>query len=164
MSDDIFRMWRVRAGQGKGIYLNQFLETNTVRIGWNELGDLTYVQRDFIRDLVAHQWPQNGSRTIGLDAGMLRRFRYDISVGDYVVTPDGFRREYLIGQVESDYRFEPDSSSNYSNFRDVVWISAVCKDAVLPESVRVLDTPSTIIEIPSEICDELLSFPRRIVR
>jgi predicted Mrr-cat superfamily restriction endonuclease len=102
-----------------------------VAIGWEELGDLTWLTD--AQDSPAHLYKRltelyrqtfGGSNiAVGLNAAMIWNFVREISVGDVVLVPDSERRTVLPGRVKSEYRYAPapDDDCPYPHRRDIAW-------------------------------------------
>lgn len=155
MGTEQSRMWMVRAGTG-GWYVNQFRETNTVGIGWNEIGDLSSVQQDEIRALVEKEWDYNTNYQIGADIGNIVRFRFTISIGDHVVSYDPSERKYLVGTVISDYEFSHDEESPYRHIRKVSWKAEVPRDQLTVNTRNTLGGLQTVYSIGDDQESDLL--------
>lgn len=59
---------------------------------------------------------------------MLYRFCYEVQIGDYVVYPSKSDRMINIGEVTSDYVYEPEQSE-YVQMRSVKWIKHISRTA-----------------------------------
>lgn len=106
--------WMVRAGSG-GALIEAFESKGCVAIGWRSIGDLTDLTTlDQIRGRVRTAYPGRQAASAGNVAGMNFKFRSSMSAGDAVVTYDPCSREYLIGTIRSDYRFEPDHDRSHA--------------------------------------------------
>src|SRR5690606_22360356 len=97
--------WMVRASEG-GYLIDEFAK-GIVTVGWHEAGAIEdKTQRDLWLRLAA-VYPSSKPATNQNAASVLWRFAKVIKVGDTVVTYDATKREYLIGDVTSEYRFQP---------------------------------------------------------
>ena len=140
----------IRAGQG-GYLAGEFANKNIVAIGWDQIGDLTNLRsRNEIWNLCRQTYPKDKPGKIITSVSVLHRFRNVIQKGDGVVSYDSNTREYLVGEITSDYRFDPSAIPYHPNIRDVVWHSRVSRDA-LPSSTRnLLGSIITLFAISSE--------------
>ena len=102
---------------------NLFLKGNVIAIGWKEMGDLRLIDanRDAFKDKYIQTYPDVKRGSIATAAGMLYRFCYEVQVGDYVVFPSKSNREVNIGEVDSDYIYDP-SQPEYVQTRKVKWL------------------------------------------
>ena len=87
------RFWMVRAGEG-GYLVNDFEKSGTVGIGWD--GDFTLIRTpDEMRSHLRNLYPDYTPAALGNAAAMAFKFREVMKPGDFVVTYDPQRREYL---------------------------------------------------------------------
>ena len=84
---------------------------DAVRIGWDEMGDLSGVEatRDAFKAAVAERMPQIDEASIRNQAGTVYRFVHAMKVGDIVVCPDRRTSTLNIGRVSGPYEFHPES-------------------------------------------------------
>jgi restriction system protein len=148
-------VWMIRAGQG-GYLVGDFANKNIVAIGWNQLGDLTKVRsRDGIMKLCRQTYPKDKPGKVVTSASVVHKFRNVIEQGDGVVTYDPNTREYLVGEITSDYRFDSSVIPDHANIRDVDWRSRVSRD-VLPSATRnSLGSTLTLFAISPDAWDDL---------
>jgi restriction system protein len=148
-------VWMIRAGQG-GYLVNDFVAKNIVAIGWNQLGDLTNVRtRDAMMLLCRQTYPKDKPGRVVTTASVMHKFRNVIKAGDGVVTYDPGTREYLVGEIASDYCFDTQMIPDHANVRDVTWRCRVSRD-VLPNATRnLLGSVLTIFAISPEAWEDL---------
>lgn len=93
----------IRAGEGAYL-VDSFRERECVGIGWNELGDLSLFNDEVaLRVRYLEEYPgQHASKSSNAIA-MIKKFRFDMKVGDQAITYDPSRREYLIGVVDKKF-------------------------------------------------------------
>ncbi len=151
----------IRAGQG-GYLVGDFANKNIVAIGWNQLGDLTKVRsRDEIMKLCRQTYPKDKPGKVVTSASVVHKFRNVIEQGDGVVTYDPNTREYLVGEITRDYRFDPTVIPDHANIRDVAWRSRVSRD-VLPSATRnSLGSTLTLFSISPEAWEDLQTLSGR---
>lgn len=150
-------IWMIRAGEG-GYLAGDFASKNIVAIGWKELGDLSQIKsRDEIRELCRQAFPKDKPNKIITSMSVVHRFRNVIQQGDGVVTYDPASRQYLIGEISGDYRFDPKCIPDHPNVRDVIWRSRVSRDALPGTTRNLLGSIITIFAISPEAWDELQS-------
>ena len=123
-------VWVVRAGEG-GRYASEFEGLGLVGIGFEEIGDVSGMDRDAI---FASARDRIGSRS-GNVAGQINRFANVMSSGDLVAVPDGGTRELLYGRVSGNYehRDEP-PVAHYRHVRKVEWLGRRDRDP-LPDRI-----------------------------
>ena len=79
-------VWVVRSEYGT--YSSHFVKGGYVAAGWLREHDLTAsTSREAVVDLYKVEHPDQKSSTAGANAGQLATFVFDISPGDYVITP-----------------------------------------------------------------------------
>ena len=146
-------MWMVRAGRG-GVLFQQFLDAGYVAVGWIGLGNLSDIaNKEDLSKRYASAYP-NGD---ALNLSRIRKFRFDIRVGDKVVTYDPEHREYGVGTIESEYLYQGDSPRDYNHIRKVKWSGNVSRDILSPGTKNSLNPAATLFQ-PSESAQrELLS-------
>ncbi len=96
---------------------------DAVRIGWDELGDLSKLEatRDAFKVAMAERMPQIAQASIPNQAGTVYRFVHAVKVGDIVVCPDRMTSTLNIGRVSGPYEFRPESGV-HKHWRPVEWI------------------------------------------
>ena len=110
-----------------GIHNNQTsvdpVADDAVRIGWDEMGDLSELEatRDAFKAAVAERMPQIDEASIPNQAGTVYRFVHAMKVGDIVVCPDRRTSTLNIGRVSGPYEFHPESDV-HKQWRPVEWI------------------------------------------
>ncbi len=149
--------WMVRAGE-HGVLIDEFSERGVVAIGWEELGDLTEIRDlETMRTRVRQTYPDQSGATNLLTAGVLHKFRSVISVGDGVISYGPGTREYLVGRVTGEYRYDPAVIEQYPNMRDVQWQGRVSRDVLSPSVRNSLGSSITIFEPGPDAQHELES-------
>jgi restriction system protein len=118
-----------------GIHMDETVGTrpvdlNYVGIGWPNVGNLGVVpeDREAFKQKVQECYPVSKPGSIPVQAGVLYRFTYVIKVGDYVVYPSKVDRMVNIGQVTSQYRYDPNLDPSYPNMRSVEWLAHAPRD------------------------------------
>lgn len=84
-----------------------------------------------------------------------KRFSAPGLKGDGVVTYDPSTREYLVGEITSDYRYEPGLIPLYPNIRDVVWNSRVSRDALESDTRNSLGSTLTLFAVSPEAWEDI---------
>lgn len=145
--------WMIRAGEG-GYLADKFAE-GLVAIGW-DVGDLTKIQSpDEIRSTYLAAYPHDKKGKASGAVAMLYKFRHDIKRGDWAVTYDPEKREYLVGEVTSDYIFE--EKADYQHTRKVSWKHHASRDVLKPASKNYLGSTLTLFSVNEDVLDDLLS-------
>lgn len=86
------------------------LADGAVRIGWDEVGDLSLLApaRDAFKAAVREHRPDIEEGTVPSTAGTLYRFVHELAEGDVVVCPNRKLRTLDIGRVAGPYEFHPE--------------------------------------------------------
>ncbi|WP_420453171.1 restriction endonuclease [Ilumatobacter sp.] len=99
------------------------VENGFVGIGWPGIGDISALgdDRDSIKARVAEVFPDAKPGAIPVWAGVLRRFAYEMEIGDLVVYPHKPDSTVNIGRVAGPYSFV--AGEAHPHRRDVEWVS-----------------------------------------
>lgn len=129
--------WLVR-GKPSGVNREkEFFEKNIFGTGWGGIGDLTGLSREeIVNRLKAHEdYGKDGERKIGISASVLNYIVNEISVGDYLLMPDG--NDIYLGIVTREYEFDEskDERPSYSHQIAVKWEKVITRDS-LPLEIR----------------------------
>lgn len=134
-----------------------FLHGNVIAIGWKDIGNLSLIEnsRDAFKTEYSRVYPDAKKGSIANGAGMLYRFAYDMSIGDYIVFPSKTNREINIGIVEGDYKYE-DTAVEYVQQRKVKWIKHLPRTAFSQGALYELGSAMSLFMIKN-YADEFLS-------
>lgn len=148
-------MWMVRAERG-GILFDQFESESMVAIGWVEMGNMGHLKtrEDFVAT-VAAAYPSNTRAQTATSAGQAYRFVREMQVGDAVITYSPEQRVYLVGEIRSEYRYDPRRIENDPNVRDVAWTGRVPRDLLTLSAKNSLGAISTLFLVPPDVADEI---------
>ena len=87
-------MWMVRAGEN-GFLIDRFEQENVVVIGW-EIGDLTNIKdKKELENLIRETLPNKTNKQVIATLSVVGRFRFDLNIGDKVVSYNTQERTYL---------------------------------------------------------------------
>ncbi|MCP4490383.1 MAG: hypothetical protein GY820_24145 [Gammaproteobacteria bacterium] len=116
--------WMVRA---EGGVLFERFRSGLVAVGWEELGDLSAAaDREAVRALYEQAFPEASPGRAANAIGVLHKFHSTIRTADRVVTYNPASREYLIGNIISDYVFDEAAiGPEYPHVRKVKWDGVV---------------------------------------
>lgn len=94
-----------------------------VSIGWDEVGDLRAVGDDqaALKDLVAATYPSAKAGAIPGWAGVLRRFAFELTIGDLIVAPSKQQPVFNIGRITGPYEFHAEAAQ-HRHRRPVEWL------------------------------------------
>ena len=148
-------MWMVRAGEACFLF-DDFRNNNRVAIGWNELGDLKDVTTiEQVRDRYVEHYSGEKPAKLNNAVAMIFKFRAILEAGHKVITYDPRKREYLVGKIKGDYRFEP--SAEYQHTRDVGWIGVVGRDDLDAASRNTLGSYLALFSVNDETAEDVLA-------
>lgn len=145
----------VRAGKD-AFLINDFKEQNKVAIGWN-LGDLTNKSSEDIKSIVNEIYKNNSNQKNSKIYSQEIRFRFDIKEGDYVLSYNQSTRNYLIGEIISDYYFSEKFIEEYTDIRDVKWLGEVPRDKLKVSTKNTLGAISTLFNINEAAKTDILN-------
>ncbi len=144
--------WMIRAGEGAHL-IDEFIK-GTVTVGWRETGELTDKSQRDLRLRLASVYPESKAGKNQNVASVLWRFAHVAKVGDTVVTYDAAKREYLLGEITSAYRFESDRKK-HPHIRDVKWQQRVSRDVLSVATRNSLGSTLTLFLLPEEAVADL---------
>lgn len=149
------RMWMVRAQRG-GVLFDQFVSDSIVSIGWVDMGDMTHLNgRDDFVEAASKAYSNRSRAQIAASAGQAYRFVREMQVGDGVVTYSPEQRIYLVGEIRSGYRYEPNRIADGPNVRSVAWSGRVPRDLLSLAAKNSLGAISTLFLVPPETVEEI---------
>lgn len=149
-------MWMVRAGQGG--YLIEHFAKGFVAIGWEGMGDLTsFTTRELLRTRYDQVRPGEPDGRAVNAVGVMHKFRAVVKVGHKVISYDPQEREYLVGTVTSDYRFQPGVVPDYDHVRNVTWNGRVGRDGLTVGTRNSLGSTLTLFQLNDEVVTEILA-------
>ncbi len=149
----------VRAGE-KGFLIDEFLSENVVCIGW-EIGDLSNAENvESIKLKLRERFPEDNEAAIGNKAGKISTFRFELNLGDYVISNDSINKTYHIGKILSDYYYDAnlisDIPGEYGDLRLVKWLCSVKWDDLSKLTRDSLGSVGTIFEVKGSAYKEIL--------
>lgn len=145
--------WMVRASGGE--LVDDFRE-GIVAIGWADVGDLTRATtQDAIWKLYDAAYPDHTPPRAANDVAILHKFRSVIRVEDTVVSYDPGTRQYLVGEIRSDYLFDPHKLEDYPHIRKVEWGKPVSRDDLSKHSRNSLGSTLTLFAIADDVWQDI---------
>jgi len=151
-------VWGIHAGQ-YGNAENIFFARGYIAIGWElgHLGELPNDQEAFKQRLAA-KYPEAPSRSHALIAGVIRRFVYDIKIGDAVVCRPKKSAPNLVflGRVAGPYLYNPLIDPEYADVRRVEWLRTVPVEQISVSARQELAAWMTLFKIDKH-ADEYLA-------
>jgi restriction system protein len=148
------KKWMVRSGEG-GYLFEEFQKFSIVAIGWNEIGKLNQSDSlDDIKKKIRITYPEYKDGQIISSSTQIHKFLTRFAVGDSVVTYNKQTRNYMIGQIDSDYFFEKNTCEYYHQ-RKVKWTENKNRDELSADSKNTLGSTLTIFEINDDVFHDL---------
>lgn len=145
--------WMIRASGGE--LIDDFRD-GIVAIGWFEVGDLSKATTpEAIRKLYDAAYADHASQRAANDVAMLHKFRSIIRKEDIAVSYDPGTRQYLVGEVTSDYIHDPSKLSEYPHIRKVSWGKPVSRDDLSKQSRNSLGSTLTLFAISDEVWKDI---------
>lgn len=135
------KYWAISMGAG-GKYLAAAQHGGFIAIGWNNLGDLTWLTQDqkyadsppqSLKNEIKNRYGQTWSATkIGNAAGQIWRLVVGLGKDDIVLARDSANKQVIAGRVIGDYEFNPegDDQCPYQHRRTVDWIKNISRDSM----------------------------------
>lgn len=153
-------MWMVRAGKN-AVLIDDFKEKNLVAIGW-DLGNLKGKSKEEIKNIVFEKFPYNNKNQNAIIASQVYKFASDVKIGDYVLSYNPSTRNYLLGEITSDYIYSDVLSKNfedddYSDVRNVKWIDEIPRDKLKVQTKNTLGAISTLFYINENAQKDILN-------
>lgn len=145
----------VRAGEA-GYLADAFETTGHVAIGFEGAGEFTEIgSQPQMRTHLETVYPEISPSALANAASIAFKFRKVMRPGDRVVTYDSKRREYLLGRIEGEYRYDPSVMPDYYHVRKARWDGRVSRDALSTTSKNTLGSTLSIFEPGEEVLREL---------
>ena len=149
------RMWMVRAGED-GFLLDEFQNKSIVAIGWDKIKNASdFKSKEEIKQVFSEKYPEKKKHQNIIGAGQFSRFVLEFKKGDRVLSYNKDKREYLVGEIQSDYEYNP-ALSQYHHIRRVKWLGVVNRDKLSTTTRNTLGAISTIFEIKDQSQTEIL--------
>lgn len=125
------------------------VEQGFLAIGWDRLGDLSKLAKSrdaFKRELVRH-YPAEKPGAIPVRAGVLYRFAVEMNVGDFVVYPSKPDRMVNLGEITSDYEFDPSIDAQFPHRRKVKWVRSLPRAQFSQAALYEIGSAVTLFQI-----------------
>ncbi len=97
-------------------YLNEFIKTNSIGIGWNDVGDVSNLSESELKQEFVKQYPSGEGFSSFLSF-------MSIKPKDIVVLTKGQEKIIDFGIVVGDYEFKDASDSSYAHRKNIVWLN-----------------------------------------
>lgn len=136
-------------------YFHFFKNHGVIALGWEALGNLAGKGKNQIKEMVIKHYPNE--KAVYQWSGIIDTFVNVIKNGDFVITYDKSSRNYYIGEVISDYFYDPQIDKNYPNYRKVSWNNRVIsRDDLSSSSKNSLGGTLTVFHISHDAENEIL--------
>lgn len=148
--------WLIRTESGKFYF--DFLENNYVSIGWDEFSDINIFKNTEESKLKEHiaSFYKNEKRP-GYIYNQIRRFMFDIKIGDMILIPSENSSQIAFGIVQETFFIRDTNNNNITNLKNpkcnfkkcikVKWKSKIFKDRFDPYLKMLLFTHTTITNV-----------------
>lgn len=112
----------------------ELIEQGFVSVGWEKVPDLRTVGHDqeTIKAFLETAYPEVKAGAIPVWAGMLRKFGYEMRVGDLVVAPVKADSTISIGRITGDYEYV-EAAPVHRHRRTVAWLRTGIPRASFPQ-------------------------------
>lgn len=128
-----------------------------ISIGWEELGDLTAVpiDRQSLKERLAATYPTAKPGAIPVWAGVLVRFINEMSVGDYIISPNKADRTLSFGVVDGEFYVEA-GTELHPNRRRVNWLhTGVPRDDFSKSALHEIGSAVTLFRVKNHAAEFL---------
>jgi len=137
--------WLVRTESGK--FYSDFIRDNYIAIGWNEFTDksdfINKKMNEGMKEKILASYPENQPGRI---YSQIRRFIYDIAIGDVVMIPNENSKKISFGIVEGDLvnRNLGEEEDGFIKSRKIKWIKTVDRDNLDPYLFKMMQAQQAI--------------------
>jgi restriction system protein len=116
-------IWLIRAGS-HGEFEQKFIQEKRVYVTWDRLSEniAKLPNREAFFDLLTQLYPESKPKRIQNWVSQLWPFAHEIKKGDLVILPLKSQPAIQIGEVTSDYHFEPAGPDPFFHWRSLKWI------------------------------------------
>ena len=128
--------WVVRAGEG-GKMIHDFIDKKYIAVDFKDTAPSS------IADISLEDLKQN--QQSGNAASQLIRFRDQIKIGDFVLSPYKNNFKYAVFEVKSNYKFD-NISINFNHQRDAKFICEISREEIDDKMLRSLRTMLTVFQ------------------
>lgn len=134
--------WGIRLGEG-GKYVGEGLSKNFIAVGWDDLGDLTWLLQieseqtalTKLKEKYKHIYGNVKNSKVGIECGELFRFVRTINKDDILFLPNPSEKTIIVGRITSDYQWKESWNDKcpYRNRRSVSWIKTIPRQELSPK-------------------------------
>lgn len=128
------------------------LEKGFVAIGWYHLGNLLEApnDREGLKELLRHTYPDKKQGSIPGDAGVLYRFVSEIKKGDFIIHPSKQDRQVNIGRATGKYDYVKDLNvdlNEYPNRQGVEWLASLPRSQFTQSALYEIGSAITLFKV-----------------
>lgn len=133
MADTAERVWVVRGGDLNEL-ASQVKSKKAVAIGWGLVPDVSHVtDRETLKRVMEETSPEAATPN---GVGQLYRFLREITVGDYILTPEKVNSTIHVARCAGDYRYDSNVfGAAYPHVREVEHLKTIPR-SLFPQPVR----------------------------
>ena len=138
------QIWVIRAGEG-GEAHDLFMKQNLIVLSHTKMGDLRLLPKERLAfyDAYASRHPEKGRVSIRGIGGKFFRYMHEVKIEDQVLYPCIRDKRIYIGNVTSEYRYDPSLNSQFPHHRNVNWHVAIPKNSLSESAQRELGAART---------------------
>lgn len=139
-------MWVIRAGKDTSNFA-LFKKENFVAVGEDigDIKDLTYNEIKFRL--------RNKTDKVDFLAGVIRRFRDEVQIGDYFICTSPNSLYFFLGEIIGEVEYNPELSHKYHYTcyrRPVKWISKIYRNDLSDAAKRALSPQITVFKVKEQ--------------
>lgn len=139
-----------------------FKNFNYVAGDW-QVGDLSNMDKESAKSVFIEEYKNFASpKAIDNYFSQYDLFVNNIKVGDYIISSNNLKREYILGKCVSDYYFSDKVDNQYHHYRDVEWLYSIKWDDISQKARNYISNDETVIEIKDRLKNEFMEFFRYI--
>ena len=149
-------MWLIRAGRG-GDWIEDFLGKEVAAVGFLHEPVSKDLSKAEVVERLRKARGEAAAAKLENAAGQLLRFLREVKVGDPIATYDPDSRNYYLGTIAGEPRFDLKGLEGLPHVRDVRWTHKVPRDALSGPARNTLGAIQTLFRVNAETAEELRS-------
>jgi restriction system protein len=149
-------IWGIHAGS-EGEADSLFLKNKVIAIGWHRVGELShYKDREEYKSVLQKKYTDMSLGALRNTAGIFYRFVYEMQIGDWVIYPSKLSKHIYIGEIKSEYKYQPDILKEYPNQRDIIWKTAFPRTRFSQQALYEIGSALSLFQVRN-YADEFLA-------
>lgn len=149
-------IWGIHAGS-EGEADELFIKSRVIAIGWHRVGKLTqYRDREAYKNVLQKSYTGMSLGALRNTAGIFYRFVYEMQIGDLVIYPSKPSKKVYIGEIKSEYKYQPDVFKEYPNHRDIIWKANFPRTQFTQDALYEIGSALTLFQVKN-YADEFLA-------